>query len=175
MKIGAAEALWSDAGLLDLFKQFKALIIKCIDEDSTTRITAAEALKHPVFSSDLKLSDEESTFLPSSVLLFTRLSSETTDEKDSFEHLVEEIGKQCRAFGGLQECRLTDQNQIFAFFNDAENAIYAKRCFSSKSSTSNFDIDDNFDIIDGEADDADENLQDVIYIDEHKFKVSYYI
>ena len=121
MKLGDTEAVWADMGHADVFKMLKVcpscqfvqfyqlnhqdLIIRCIEEEPSDRLTADQAVHHQVFQNKLSLSADSCLLspLPTATLRFTPAEPPSEPEPDS--EMLQTIKEECQTYGEITDCK----------------------------------------------------------------------
>jgi len=130
MKLGETEVAWSDRGEEQMFIQLKDLILNCISEDPSSRVTADEALNHPIFKLNPDPSVNEIYILQSPILQFTRyIDEENEDENCISEEMLDHLRAECEAYGEIAECKVIEGGHAFVHFQEVRQAVLARHCF----------------------------------------------
>ena len=121
MKLGDTEAVWADTGHADVFKMLKVgpscqsvqfyqlnhqdLIIRCIEEEPSDRLTADQAVHHQVFQNKLSLSADSCLLspLPTATLRFSPAEPPSEPEPDS--EMLQTIKEECQTYGEITDCK----------------------------------------------------------------------
>jgi len=163
MKIGDTETLWTDLGHDQLFHDVKDLIIRCISEDPSQRITSSEASKHSIFSHTLSPASHDQSLLPTTTLQFVLFDkSQDTDDQD----LLEAVKTECQQFGSIIIEDTGPGGHPLIQFHEVERAIFTRNCL-----TSNNDIDTDEDDISQDSEQDD----DIVTIRNYKFRILFYL
>ena len=120
MKVGEAEAAWAKQGQKELFILVKELILQCILVDRDTRITAAEALNHPVFLQHPSQPTITDLYLLQSPLhqLSHFSCTETKEENKICEEMLRDLRVECEDYGEISDCTVTDGGHAFVTFQE---------------------------------------------------------
>ena len=120
MKVGEAEAAWAKQGQKELFILVKELILQCILVDRDTRITAAEALNHPVFLQHPSHPTITDLYLLQSPLhqLSHFSNTETKEENKICEEMLRDLRVECEDYGEISDCTVTDGGHAFVTFQE---------------------------------------------------------
>ena len=119
MKIGKTEAAWAKKGHQQIFSLIKDLILMCIKGNPKSRITAAEALNHPVFSQNAGPSMKDLFLLPSPLLQFSQFSNTDSNEPNKIcEEMLKDLRVECEAYGEITECKVAEGGHAFVHFQE---------------------------------------------------------
>eukprot|EP00090_Calanus_glacialis_P005566 TRINITY_DN14311_c0_g1_i2.p1 TRINITY_DN14311_c0_g1~~TRINITY_DN14311_c0_g1_i2.p1 ORF type:complete len:221 (-),score=46.21 TRINITY_DN14311_c0_g1_i2:299-961(-) len=130
MKLGETEVAWTDRGDEQMFIQLKDLILNCIKEDPSSRITADEALNHPIFKLSPDPSVNEIYILQSPILQFTRYDNEDNEDGNYIsEEMLETLRTECESYGEIAECKVIEGGHAFVHFQEVRQAVLARHCF----------------------------------------------
>ena len=148
MKLGNTEITWSDRGERQTFLLIKDLILKCINESPSDRITAAEALGHQLFELYLEPSTSESVLLQSPALKFSRCSYDNTEKHDGItEDMLHQLRAECEAYGEIIECKIVDGGFAIVHFEEVRQAVFARnillKILTGKRTDNSFYIESN--------------------------------
>ena len=139
------------------------LIIRCISEDPSQRITSSEANKHSIFSHKLSPSSHDQSLLPTTTLQFVLVDkSQDTDDQD----LLEAVRTECQQFGSIISENTGPGGHPLIHFHEVERAIFTRNCL-----TSNNDIDTDEDDISQDSEQDD----DIVIIRNFKFRILFYL
>ena len=105
------------------------LLLQCLAEDPSARITAEAALSHPLLASPPPLPlPGDPALLPSPVLFL-----EPEEEQDQEEELLERVRRECSSYGEIQECCLSEGGGAFVHFQEVRTARRAKTQLESEN------------------------------------------
>ena len=111
---------WPPTGIFIL--PFKDLLTRCLTEDPLSRITAEEALAHPLFHLQPPPLPQpnDMALLPSPVLRVTFMSKE--EEGKSEEEMLASLRSECAEYGEITECCLAEGGGAFVHFQEVRAA-----------------------------------------------------
>ena len=122
MKLGEAEAAWAKKGQKKMFLLVRELILQCIRIDKDTRITAADALNHPVLLQHPSPTIRDLYLLQSPLHQFSLFSNtETKEENEICEELLRNLREECEEYAEISECKVTDGGHAFMTFQEVSN------------------------------------------------------
>jgi len=130
MKLGGTEIAWTERGDGSMFTQLKDLILSCISEDPSRRISADEALNHPIFELNPDTDVKEMQILQSPILQFSRcVEDNNEDERIITEEMLDNLRAECEAYGEIAECKVMEGGHAFVHFQEVGQAVLARNCF----------------------------------------------
>ena len=121
------------------------LLGRCLTEDPLTRITAEEALAHPLFHLEpAPLPDQaDKTLLPSPVLHVTELSKDKAAGKGkSEEELLANLRSECAEYGEITECCLAQGGGAFVHFEEVRAAKRALQGLNVCTNNQQLDLEE---------------------------------
>lgn len=110
MKLGKTEVAWSENGHDMLFAQVKDLILKCFIEDPDYRISASEALKHPLFSQIPTPSIKD--------MLMLQINLSYFNKEEFYPDILQEIKNQCQEIENVSEFENLESGLAFVHFQE---------------------------------------------------------
>ena len=129
MKLGGTEIAWTERGDGSMFTQLKDLILNCISEYPSTRITADEALNHPIFKVNPDPNVKEMQILQSPILQFSRyVDDNNADESIITEEMLDKLRAECESYGDIAECKVVAGGHAFVHFQEVGQAVLARNC-----------------------------------------------
>lgn len=123
MRLGEVQAKYEEAGMEEFFDLVKEVIVRCLDDSSSSRLTSHAALSHALFSQNPAPSPRDSDLLPSpsprdsdTLPSVSRLSSHSTHNQD--EDLLRDIRAECSDYGEILECVVGPGGHAYVHFQE---------------------------------------------------------
>lgn len=91
MRIGETEIRYSQQGQADLFAEIKDLILGCLTEDASDRLSARDVLDHDFLKHSLSPSLKDLTILPSNVMMLMDILKDQILDEDERKGKIEGI------------------------------------------------------------------------------------
>lgn len=119
MKLAETETAWAEKGHQQIFSLIKDLIQRCIKGDPKSRISAVEALNHPVFLHKPGPSMKDLFLLPSPLLEFSQFTNKDSKETNEIrEEMLKDLRVECEAYGEITECNVADGGHAYVHFKE---------------------------------------------------------
>ena len=127
MKLAETETAWAEKGHQQIFSLIKDLIQRCIKGDPKSRISAVEALNHPVFLHKPGPSMKDLFLLPSPLLEFSQFTNKDSKETNEIrEEMLKDLRVECEAYGEITECNVAEGGHAYVHFKEVQNHLANK-------------------------------------------------
>merc|ERR1712083_132212 len=113
MRLGDTEAKCSTMGMEEYFNLNKDVIVRCLDENPSNRLTSSEALSHPLFQQKPTPSPQDLHLLPKN---YDTHTGEHADNND--QDLLRDIRAECSSYGEILECVVGPAGHAYVHFQE---------------------------------------------------------